>query len=163
MDTIPRTPASLLLRLREPSSQAAWERFVELYTPLLLRWANRLGLRGADCDDLVQDVFIVLMRELPKFEYNPDRLFRRWLKTVMRNKFCERERRQVLGADVGDAFLDEAKAPDPLIAAEDEEYRTYVFRQATTLMRRDFEEPTWRAFLELNAGRPAAEVAAELG
>jgi hypothetical protein len=37
-----RTPVSLLERLRRPNDQAAWERFVQLYTPLLCHWARKL-------------------------------------------------------------------------------------------------------------------------
>jgi serine/threonine protein kinase len=38
------TPVSLLERLRRPTDQEAWRRFVHLYTPLLYHWACRTGL-----------------------------------------------------------------------------------------------------------------------
>ena len=62
------TPASLLERLRHADEQAAWERFALLYTPLLTEWAGRLGLRGQDADDLVQEVFALLVLQLPGTE-----------------------------------------------------------------------------------------------
>jgi RNA polymerase sigma-70 factor (ECF subfamily) len=37
-----RTPASLLERLRRPDERQAWDRFVELYSPLIYFWACRL-------------------------------------------------------------------------------------------------------------------------
>ncbi len=49
------TPASLLERLRQPSQEQAWARLVELYTPLLFRWARRAGLQTQDAADLVQE------------------------------------------------------------------------------------------------------------
>jgi hypothetical protein len=61
------TSASLLDRLRQTADPAAWERFVRLYTPLLCHWARRLGLASQDVEDLVQDVFAVLLRKLPEF------------------------------------------------------------------------------------------------
>jgi len=76
------TPASLLQLLRQPGEQAAWERFVQIYTPLLCHWAHRLGLHGADADDLVQDVFTVLVDRLPLFRYDPKNRFRGWLWTM---------------------------------------------------------------------------------
>ena len=91
------TPVSLLERLRRPAEQAAWERFVRLYTPLLCQWARRLGLRGADAADLVQDVFVVLVQKLPEFRYDPRRRFRGWLWTVTLNKWRERRRRAPSG------------------------------------------------------------------
>jgi hypothetical protein len=43
------TPVSLLERLRDPGAQqAAWERFVELFTPLLFSWSRQLGLQAED-------------------------------------------------------------------------------------------------------------------
>lgn len=59
------TSASLLDRLRRPNEEAAWNRFVALYAPLLRIWAGRLGLEASDADDLVQEVFITLLRDLP--------------------------------------------------------------------------------------------------
>lgn len=47
------TPVSLLERLRQPAEQAAWERFVQLYTPLLCHWARRLDVPEPDVADLL--------------------------------------------------------------------------------------------------------------
>src|SRR4051794_39092846 len=64
-----QTSASLLERLRRPDEQAAWARFVELYTPLLFSWARRRGLQHQDADDLIQEVLVVLAQRLPEFVY----------------------------------------------------------------------------------------------
>lgn len=64
------TPASLLYRLRQPEEKLAWDRFVELYSPLLFHWASQLGYQESDRADLVQDVFVILWRKLPEFEYD---------------------------------------------------------------------------------------------
>jgi RNA polymerase sigma-70 factor, ECF subfamily len=76
------TPISLLERMRQPDQPAAWSRFVELYTPVLLTWAQRLGVKPRDAADLVQEVFTVLVCKLPEFHYNHQQSFRRWLHTV---------------------------------------------------------------------------------
>ena len=39
-------PASLLQRLQARTDHEAWERFVELYAPLLYFWACRLHLHS---------------------------------------------------------------------------------------------------------------------
>ena len=80
------TPGSLLEQLRRPGEQAAWERFVQLYTPLLCHWARRFGLQGSDAADLVQDVFAVLVEKIPEFQYDPAQRFRGWLWTIAANK-----------------------------------------------------------------------------
>lgn len=57
------TPHSLLERLRSPSNREAWQKFVALYTPLLLHWARRVGLDASDAADLTQDVLLLLVRK----------------------------------------------------------------------------------------------------
>src|ERR1700681_3549129 len=87
------TPLSLLERLRGSNEPAAWERFVQLYTPLLCHWARRLGLQGPEAADLVQDVFTLLVQKLPDFRYDPAKRFRGWLWTVTLNRCRELQRR----------------------------------------------------------------------
>jgi RNA polymerase sigma-70 factor (ECF subfamily) len=72
------TSSSLLLPLRQPGEQASWQRFVDLYTPLLSFWACRMGLSGDDAADRVQDVSATLVQKLPQFEYDPGKSFRAW-------------------------------------------------------------------------------------
>ena len=43
-------------------------------------------------DDLVQDMFTLLVQELPKFEYDQDKSFRAWLWTIMRRKWLDHQR-----------------------------------------------------------------------
>jgi RNA polymerase sigma-70 factor (ECF subfamily) len=158
------TSASLLERLRQPQAEDAWERLVELYTPLLYYWARRLGLQAEDAGDLVQDVFAVLVQKLPEFTYDPKQSFRGWLRTIAHNKWRDRRRRNqhapVLGnqqalAEVAD------DAADPFWEAE---YREQLVGQALALMQAEFQPDTWKACWETTVnGRPAAEVAAELG
>jgi RNA polymerase sigma-70 factor (ECF subfamily) len=159
------TPHSLLLRLRQPGQDQAWGRFVDLYTPLLFHWARRLGLGQEDAADLVQDVFTVLVRQLPAFTCEAGKRFRPWLWTVTVNKYRERRRRKGGPALAnGDVDLDQLAGPGGADSPEEAEYRQYVARRALELMETDFEPATWRACCEYAIeGRPAAEVAAELG
>lgn len=159
------TPVSLLESLRRPDPGPAWDRFVLLYTDLLYTWARRLGAAGADADDLVQDVFAVLVQQLPGFEYAAGGRFRGWLWAVVRNKARERARRPAVPVAAGG--LSDVPGPaddDPAEAVDDREYRDHLTRKALELMRADFEPVTWRAFWEVVAeGRPAGAVAADLG
>src|SRR5438093_3913708 len=122
------TPASLLERLRKPNEAAAWDRFVELYSPLLFHWAKRLGLQDSDAADLVQDVFLLLVRKLPQFEYDGQKCFRAWLKTVFTNKW--RERRRLRQPATGDVSPDEIAEPSPNDVLEEQEYRRFLTQRA---------------------------------
>ena len=159
------TPPTLLERLRRPADQAAWSRFVRLYTPLLLRWAYRLGLPGPDAADLVQEVFLVLVRQLPKFSYDPSRSFRAWLRTVTLNKWRDLGgRRGARSLDADDPALLGLAVADPAELFDEAEYRAALSGRALQLIRQEFQPTTWQACWEtVVMDRPAAEVAAELG
>jgi RNA polymerase sigma-70 factor (ECF subfamily) len=157
------TSVSLLQRLRRPDEPGAWERFVELYTPLIYDWARRAGLQESDAADLVQDVFVLLLRKLPEFDYDRDGSFRAWLHAVTLNLWRTRLRRRSLPTEPG-VSPDGVAAPDGVAEIAEAEYRDRLVRRALELLRTDFEEPTWRAFWECVVNdRPTAEVAAELG
>src|SRR5262249_54081307 len=118
------TSLSLLQRLRTPGDQPAWDRFVELYTPLLFCWARRLGLQDPDTADLVQEVFALLVRKLPEFEYDPGKGFRNWLRTVTLNKGRDLLRKQAaVRAHTNEATL------DAVAAVEDEPFWEAEYRR----------------------------------
>lgn len=155
------TSASLLQRLRALTQGDDWERFVRLYTPLLHRWARRLGLQDQDAADLVQDVLVVLVRKLPEFRYDRRRSFRSWMFTVLKNKWQDRR-------PTNESFAlletDEPEAPAEADSIEEREYRQYVLNRALQLMKAQFAPSTWQACWEtVVKGRPAADVASELG
>ena len=160
------TPASLLERLREPEKNASdWARFVELYSPLLYHWARRLGLSQQDAGDLVQDVFVTLVRKLPDFAYDRNKGFRGWLWTVTLNKFREEHRRRKLPvAKDGEAFIQSQTESDDNRRTVEAEYNQFIAARALKILETDFQPKTWKVFWEHVANsRPAGEVAAEFG
>jgi RNA polymerase sigma-70 factor, ECF subfamily len=161
MDT---TSGSLIERLRQPSPHADWTRFVELYTPLLLEWARRAGLQAQDAADLVQEVFVAALQELPRFSYDKNKSFRGWLRTVARRKWANRQRSRKQLAEVQEAALADVAGPADLEAYWDAEHHKRLTARALELMQAEFEPKTWKACWEFVVqSRPAADVAAELG
>jgi RNA polymerase sigma-70 factor (ECF subfamily) len=156
------TPAGLLERLRQPGSTDAWPRFVALYTPLLRCWARRLGVRNSDAEDLIQEVFTVVLQKLSTFRQHEEHTFRQWLRTVTRNKWIDLRRCNKMPPQASESTLEEVPA-----RAEDfwkVDYQRHLVKRALDLMRADFHATTWRACWEVVAlHRPAAEVADELG
>jgi RNA polymerase sigma-70 factor (ECF subfamily) len=162
------TPISLLKKLQQSpasGSQEAWGRFVQLYTPLLFLWARRVGASEQEAPDLVQEVFLVLGQEMPGFRYDPDRRFRGWLWTILRNKWRDRARRRAAVPLIVDAdALEMAPVPDHVEEFAEEEYRAYLFARAIELMQAELPPGEWRAWRAyIVQGQPAAEVAQELG
>jgi RNA polymerase sigma-70 factor (ECF subfamily) len=81
------TSHSLIDQLCGAADGASWQRLVDLYSPLLRGWIDRYGVQPADADDLIQDVLLVLLRELPSFRHNQQPgAFRCWLKGIVVNR-----------------------------------------------------------------------------
>lgn len=164
------TSVSLLDRLKRPSpDDADWRRLQEIYVPLIRRWIGLVPNLGDEAADLTQEVFIVILRELPRFERQREGSFRAWLRQVTVNRlraFRKRQRRQpVVGLDPADQFLDQLADPSGALAKQwDRDHDRHVFQKLLGLVQGDFGTGTWAAFEQFALqGRPAAEVAAALG
>ncbi|MGE0608175.1 MAG: RNA polymerase sigma factor [Pirellulales bacterium] len=158
------TSPTLLRRVRDKADNDAWERFVQLYTPLLVLWSRRAGLSESDTSDLVQEVLTLLLRKLPDFQYDGQGTFRGWLRTVTLNKWRELQRKRKespLGHE--DNRLEEL-SDDSSVGFWERDYQQFLVGRALELMQSHFEPATWRAcLLTISEGRPTAEVATELG
>ena len=151
-----RTPGSLLERLREASDPDAWNRFVQLYTPLLYHFARRIGLQEADVADLVQDVFLLLYRKMPEFVYKPGKSFRAWLRTLTINHWRNRREKRQTKSLQDDHLL----GSDPGLEFEEAEYRRHLIDRALRVIRSDFEPMTWElCWAAVTSGQRAEEIA----
>ena len=164
----PPTSHSLLERARDPADAASWRKLTDLYTPLIRRWVRPYVAQPADVDDVVQDVLAVLVRELPRFEHsrNPG-AFRAWLRSIAVNRLRVAWRTRGPAAG-GDAVLDQLNQLEdqasPLSRAWDEEHDRHVVATLLNAIRLEFQPATWQAFdMTVRDGRPAADVATELG
>lgn len=162
-DTMHDTPATLLYRLCEQPDSGDWERFVRLFTPLLRRWAVRFGVNGNSVEDLLQELFVVLIQKLPEFRYDPSRSFRAWLWTVFRHSIVAWQKRQPRTGPALDQ-LEELASPDAIAEATEDEYRRYLLSRIVQLVQTDFPATTWQIFQQVViAGRPGVDVAREFG
>ncbi|MFO0915657.1 MAG: sigma-70 family RNA polymerase sigma factor [Pirellulales bacterium] len=157
------TPVSLLQRLQARATDSDWERFVHLYTPLLYYWIRRQGFVREDASELVQDVMLTLIVQLPTFRYDSSRSFSAWLKTVAGNR-CRDMRRRLQLRKKRDLPREVASENDEIEELADLEYQRRLAQEALTILQAEFEPNTWRAFWGLAVeSRPARELAAELG
>jgi Sigma-70 region 2 len=80
-------------------ARSAPERFSEfqtdqgIYLPLITRWLGRFPGLGDEADDLAQEVFVVVIREIPRFQRQREGSFRAWLRQVTVNKVRTHRRR----------------------------------------------------------------------
>jgi RNA polymerase sigma-70 factor (ECF subfamily) len=158
------TSVSLLQRLRDPSADGAWERFIELYTPLIFYWANQRGLATVDATDLVQDVLLTMVQRIGDFDPNGEGRFRGWLKTITVNRAADFRRAQKRRPEAVDAteLLTVADFAESDFL-DDTEYRRLLVNRTLELLRSAFQTTTWslaRAQLvEGKSARAASEAA----
>src|SRR5205085_2462377 len=127
-------------------------------------WARRIPLQDADAADLVQEVFAILVRKLPEFEYDPQKGFRAWLRTITLNKWREKVRnRRGRSAQVNDSELDQIAAPADEISFWETEHRQILLRRCFDAVQSQFQPLTWQAsWACLIEGRAIEEVARDL-
>jgi RNA polymerase sigma-70 factor, ECF subfamily len=160
------TSASLLGHLQEADDPKAWERFVHLYSPVLYEWATRMGLQHADALDLVQEVFVTLVRKLPEYSYDSERGFRNWLFIITRNKCREKARRKTLRVDgvVSPDDLGDVSDENAAERVERADFHRYLLEHVLPGVSEYFQVTTWRAFIaHVVDGQPASQVALQLG
>ena len=164
------TSVSLLDRLKSARPDASdWDRVRDIYLPLILGWIGRVPGLGAEVEDLAQEVIVVLLREIPRFDRRREGSFRAWLRQVTVNKVRtwrkQRLRRPSVGLDPADGFLERLADPSGDLARQwDQEHDRHVAQRLLVAVRPDFSPTTWEAFQRFALdGLPAAIVAGELG
>lgn len=156
------TSLTWLGRLVVSPSSDDWLRLTEIYTPLLTMWANRAGVRPSDRDDLVQEVFVVVLRRVAEFQHEHPGAFRGWLRAILANHLKKYFRDLPSGRCEID--LDDLVAPKgSLSQLFDREHVDQMVRRVMGIVEKDFTSPTWSAFREqvLENRRPQ-EVADQL-
>jgi len=165
MDT---TPVSLLKSLRQHEDRESWNEFERLYQPWLRGFLTRT-VPATDVDDVLQEVLLTLVRELPGFEHNRQKgAFRRWLRLVIANRVREFWRSRANQPLANEEFqrrclelADERSEPSRNM---DREHDRHLVEQLLLRIAGDFEPGTWRAFRAfVLEGHSAAEVARTLG
>jgi RNA polymerase sigma factor (sigma-70 family) len=170
---IPSTHPSLLKRLQSDSATRAedWRTFFERYQPVIVRWCRRWKLQFADIEDVSANVFLKLCESIQTYEHRPDSRFRSWLRTVVSNTVINefRSRARHPGdhgsgdSDINQA-LQEIEDSSAKLADELDERIAADWQRIQDTVKAQVEENTWQAFwLTKHEGRPAAEVAAQLG
>lgn len=170
MSPIPTTRVSLLLRLRDSQDHAAWLEFVSLYEPTTYRLLRRQGLQDADAQEIVQQLFMAVSRNIDRWDPSKERgSLRGWLRRTARNltvNWLKQRQRRVLATGDSNlqAMLDMLPAnSDPDTVEFDLELRRAIFHQAAERVQGEVRPATWQAFWETAvAGTSAVDAAQKL-
>lgn len=93
----PVTSPTLLNRLKVWDDRTAWNNFIRQYDPLFQKWGRDKLRNAADVQDLNQQVSLEVAERLVSFDYDSNRSFRGWLKTLYFSRlldFLKAERRR---------------------------------------------------------------------
>jgi len=165
------TSVTLMQRLCSHGDDESWQRFVELYAPLIRGWLGHYSVSAEDAEDLSQEVMAVVVRELPNFRHNQQPgAFRNWLRVVAVNQLralwrSRRGEAAVTGNSDMAQMLEQLADPSSSLSQYwNQQHDRHVTSQIMEVIRPQYEAKTWKAFrlVALEGKKPAA-VAAELG
>lgn len=166
--TLSSTSSNLLAQVRRHEPEA-WQRFVQLYAPLVYGWCRRAGIAAGDAGDITQEVFAQVFQSIESFRHDrPGDTLRGWMRVLCRNKVHDHFRRRgvepaaVGGTDAKNFLAELADVEqDEATGLSD---RQALIRRAAESVRSEFEPRTWQAFwLVAVEHRTAVETGAQLG
>jgi RNA polymerase sigma factor (sigma-70 family) len=144
---------------------------VQIYQPLIRNLVRRKGFQEADAAELTQDVLLVVMRAVKRFE--PDRQrgsFRGWLFTITRRlliNFLSSPARRLVGSGRTSVLERLLKLPARNEAESqvfDLELKRRLFEWAARRVKEQVEPATWEAFWRTAVlAMPVIKVGDELG
>ncbi len=148
----------------------AWERFVQIYSPLVYFWChNKAGLNREDAADVMQEVFLSVSRSIGRFQRDqPGNSLRGWMRVITSNKvrtLTKRANRQPTAVGGTEAQQRAQSLPDIEVAGDDDQLETSILmRKAVEILRDSFTPSTYDAFwLVVMEGLPTDDVARQLG
>ena len=169
---LPSLSSSLLLKAQTLEPEA-WVRLVQVFSPIVYRWARQAGLRETDSADVVQDVFLSLAKNISNFQRQKEQAsFRSWLATITRNRVRDHFRKQGMRANAvgGTAGLERLQKVPSQPDDQQLEHSISVAsldkrlpRRVLEIVKSDCNPKTWQAFWETTIrGDAAADVASRL-
>ena len=148
------TSKSLLERAKDDPKSDAWFKLISIYEPLITGWIVRAGVEQSEVDDISQEVFQTLSRELEAFEHNGRTgAFRNWLKITTVNR-CRRywdskkRRSELSGTIDGPDVLNQLADPNSELSKTwDNEHDHYVIDRILKMVEREFDRMSFEVFV----------------
>jgi RNA polymerase sigma-70 factor (ECF subfamily) len=164
----PASSTLLITRLLTcPRDAALWEEFVRRYSEPIYAWCRKCNLQDADAQDVTQNVFTTLLKQLQTFDRSQAR-FRTWLYRIVVSRICDwceqPAQRYERGTDAARALLASEQARRDLEARLNEEFDLELLETAERNVRLRVEPQTWDAYqLCCKEHRKPREAAERLG
>jgi RNA polymerase sigma-70 factor (ECF subfamily) len=167
--TTTRTSTSVLEGLRDPANHEVWQKYVDRYRPIIVRFATAKGLVKEDAEDVAQETLLDFCRAYRAGRYDRDRgRLRAWLFGIAQREIGKwRERRRgIAGSGSSDAaaLIEDLATPDVVDEVWEREWHESVLEECLRAVQEEVQPRTFEAF-ELFALKawPARKVADTLG
>jgi RNA polymerase sigma factor (sigma-70 family) len=146
----------------------SWEEFYQVYDVLIRRFIIARGVRGADVDDCLQQVWTDIANRLTKFQITSEAGLRSWIFTLVRSRSTDMFRRKNREASVSlsksleDGFDPVSREADPT-ARYDQEFdaavvQTLVMKLESEVSKLNFEIFRLRSLEGASVSETAKEV-----
>ena len=102
------TSVSLLGRMQNKEEQA-WDKFCQIYGPIIFKWLVARGVKPSDAEDIQQMALAQVSEKIGEFDHNGNTgAFRRWLRLIVANRSTTywREKNNAGRAQGGYVLLD---------------------------------------------------------
>jgi RNA polymerase sigma-70 factor (ECF subfamily) len=159
-----------LIRVKS-KDQEAWQRFVDLYGPLVTTWCRRYGVPDSDAADVGQEIFGTVALSIDGFHHDQkgDSL-RGWLRTITRTRVLDFHRRRsrsaggVGGSEAQARLLELPDCHHTHSEATEKEDANLLARRAVDMVLESCKKETRQAFLRVVVeGQHPVDVARDLG
>ncbi len=154
---------------RRPGDPLLWSRFVQIYGPHVLQWCRDLHLQEADARDVAQEVLLSFWKAVDRFQYDPEKRFRSYLKQLVVWVWQDWKHRRdgkanVTGCGDVQTLLENLPDRESLLTRLDRVFDIELLRLAMRQVQKRVQPQTWEAFkLQAIEGRSGKETAERLG
>jgi len=166
----PIKAAPILLERLKAQDADVWQRFVDLYSPLISHWCLRSGFQGEEVVEVGREILKTVSTSIGDFPcVGEGDSIQQWLRRIARTRIIDHQQRAIketepVGDDgVGFTKLDIAETLEDTDASSQDD-TLILIRRAADLILSSCDEKSRQSFLRvLIAGEDPRTVALELG
>ena len=152
------TRASLLDRLKDPHDDRSWNDFINTYRRLIYSVALKSGLTHTEAEEVAQETFIAVSKNIGTFNYNPEiGSFKAWLTQQTRWRIADQFRKRQRGGDANTHPHDDTQrtpvieriadtGADTLDRLWDAEWHQHILETATDRVRQQVKPKQYQLF-----------------
>jgi len=175
MTDIRTTRQTLIQRLKDVGNDEAWKEFYDFYKQSIIGWAVHFGCSPAKADDVFQETMVCLLRKISSFEYDPNKRFHAYLKTIVKGRCYDlfRKESRYIAASGNNSENEQLNSTFDLLSPEKTEsislendniWLSSLIQQALRRVYGKVDQQTYKSFcMYVLENCPVKEVSERLG